>query len=113
MDTTGFAPSAAWGETPSGASCWPGEEADALIVTRLMQTAEPETALEQSWLLSALIRRTALGHQPNQSRPSVIFSRIRPAIGSPRHVHKRGKSTRRLFPLYLTVWPRMRKASPR
>jgi ParB family transcriptional regulator, chromosome partitioning protein len=37
-----------------GASCWPGEEADALIVTRLMHMAEPETALEQSWLLAEL-----------------------------------------------------------
>jgi len=39
------------------ASCWPGEEAEALIVTRLMQTAEPETALEQSWLLAELRER--------------------------------------------------------
>jgi ParB-like chromosome segregation protein Spo0J len=31
------------------ANCWPGEEAEVLIVTRLMQTAEAETALEQSW----------------------------------------------------------------
>jgi hypothetical protein len=36
------------------ASRWPGEEAEALIVTRLMQTAESETALEQSWLLAEL-----------------------------------------------------------
>src|SRR5215472_7137539 len=36
------------------ASSWPGEEVDALIVTRLMQTAETETALEQSWLLLEL-----------------------------------------------------------
>jgi ParB family transcriptional regulator, chromosome partitioning protein len=35
-------------------TCWSGEEAEALIVTRLMQTAEPETALEQSWLLAEL-----------------------------------------------------------
>ncbi len=42
-----------------GASCWPGEEAEALIVTRLMQTAEPETALEQSWLLAELRERFA------------------------------------------------------
>lgn len=41
------------------ASCWPGEEAEALIVTRLMQTAEPETALEQSWLLAELRERFA------------------------------------------------------
>jgi ParB/RepB/Spo0J family partition protein len=39
------------------ASCWSGEEAEALIVTRLMQTAEPETALEQSWLLAELHER--------------------------------------------------------
>jgi ParB/RepB/Spo0J family partition protein len=38
-------------------SCWPGEEAEALIVSRLMQTAEPETALEQSWLLAELRER--------------------------------------------------------
>ena len=37
-----------------GASCWPDDEVDALIVTRLMQTAEPETAMEQSWLLAEL-----------------------------------------------------------
>lgn len=41
------------------ASGWPGEEAEALIVTRLMQTAEPETALEQSWLLTELRERFA------------------------------------------------------
>ncbi len=40
-------------------TCWPGEEAEALIVTRLMQTAEPETALEQSWLLVELRERFA------------------------------------------------------
>jgi ParB/RepB/Spo0J family partition protein len=39
------------------ASCWPGAEAEALILTRLMQTAEPETALEQSWLLAELRER--------------------------------------------------------
>jgi ParB family transcriptional regulator, chromosome partitioning protein len=39
------------------ANRWPGEEAEALIVTRLMQTAESETALEQSWLLLELKQR--------------------------------------------------------
>lgn len=39
------------------ASCWQGEEAEALIVTRLAQITEPETALEQSWLLSELHER--------------------------------------------------------
>ncbi len=39
------------------ASSWPGEEAEALIVTRLMQTTEMETALEQSWLLLELKQR--------------------------------------------------------
>jgi ParB family chromosome partitioning protein len=39
------------------ASRWPGEEAEALIVTRLMQTAETETVLEQSWLLLELKQR--------------------------------------------------------
>ena len=34
------------GRDTVGASCWPGKEAEALITTRLMQTAEPETALE-------------------------------------------------------------------
>lgn len=47
------------GRDTLGASCWPGEEAEALIVTRLMQTAEPETALEQSWLLAELRERFA------------------------------------------------------
>jgi ParB family chromosome partitioning protein len=42
------------------AGCWPGEEAEALIATRLMQTAEPETALEQSWLLAELHERFGL-----------------------------------------------------
>ena len=41
------------------ASDWPGEEVQALIVTRLMQTAETETALEQSWLLLELKQRFA------------------------------------------------------
>ena len=39
------------------AGCWPGPEAEALIVTRLMQRAEPESALEQSWLLAELHER--------------------------------------------------------
>src|SRR6516162_4187681 len=39
------------------ASRWPGEEAEALILTRLIQTAESETALEQSWLLLELKQR--------------------------------------------------------
>lgn len=39
------------------ANPWPGEEAEVLIVTRLMQTAEAETALEQSWLLLELKQR--------------------------------------------------------
>src|SRR5215469_17692962 len=39
------------------ASHWPGEEVEALIITRLMQTAETETALEQSWLLLELKQR--------------------------------------------------------
>lgn len=43
-----------------GASCWPGAESEALIVTRLMQTAEPETALEQGWLLAELHQRFGL-----------------------------------------------------
>lgn len=42
------------------ASCWPGAEADALIVTRLMQSSEAETALEQSWLLVELHDRFGL-----------------------------------------------------
>ncbi len=45
------------GRDTVGASCWPGKEAEALITTRLMQTAEPETALEQSWLLAELHER--------------------------------------------------------
>ena len=45
------------GRDTVGASCWPGEEAEVLIVTSLMQTAEPETALEQSWLLAELRER--------------------------------------------------------
>jgi ParB family chromosome partitioning protein len=43
-----------------GASCWPDQEAEALIVTRLMQTADPETALEQGWLLAELHERFGL-----------------------------------------------------
>jgi ParB family transcriptional regulator, chromosome partitioning protein len=41
-------------------NCWSGEEAEALIATHLMQTAEPETALEQSWLLAELHERFGL-----------------------------------------------------
>jgi len=48
------------GRDTVAAGCWPGEEAEALIATRLMQTAEPETALEQSWLLAELHERFAL-----------------------------------------------------
>jgi ParB family transcriptional regulator, chromosome partitioning protein len=45
------------------ASCWPGEEVEALIATRLMQTSEPETALEQSWLLAELQQRFGLSRE--------------------------------------------------
>ena len=48
------------GRDTVAAGCWPGEEAEALIATRLMQTAEPETALEQSWLLAELHERFGL-----------------------------------------------------
>jgi ParB family transcriptional regulator, chromosome partitioning protein len=48
------------GRDTVAAGCWPGEEAEALIATRLMQTAEPETVLEQSWLLAELHERFAL-----------------------------------------------------
>jgi ParB/RepB/Spo0J family partition protein len=48
------------GRDTVAAGCWPGKEAEALIATRLMQTAEPETALEQSWLLAELHERFAL-----------------------------------------------------
>ena len=43
-----------------GATCWPGEEAEALIAIRLIETARPETALEQSWLLDELHERFGL-----------------------------------------------------
>ena len=48
------------GRDTVAAGCWPGEESEALIATRLMQTAEPETALEQSWLLAELHARFGL-----------------------------------------------------
>jgi ParB/RepB/Spo0J family partition protein len=48
------------GRDTVAAGCWPGEEAEALIATCLMQTAEPETALEQSWLLAELHERFGL-----------------------------------------------------
>jgi ParB family chromosome partitioning protein len=49
------------GRDTVAAGCWPGEEeAEALIATRLMQTAEPEMALEQSWLLAELHARFGL-----------------------------------------------------
>jgi len=51
------------GRDTVGTSCWPGEEAAALIATRLMQTAEPETALEQSWLLAELHERFSLSRE--------------------------------------------------
>jgi ParB family transcriptional regulator, chromosome partitioning protein len=50
-------PYGGWAETRSRPGVGPGEEAEALIATRLMQTAEPETALEQSWLLAELHER--------------------------------------------------------
>jgi ParB/RepB/Spo0J family partition protein len=51
------------GRDTVGASCWPGEEVKALIATRLMQTGEPETALEQSWLLAELHERFGLSRE--------------------------------------------------
>jgi len=48
------------GRDTVAAGCWPGEESQALIATRLMQTAEPETGLEQSWLLAELHARFGL-----------------------------------------------------
>ncbi len=40
-----------------GAECWADPEGEALIRSRLMQQAEPESALEQSWLLVELQER--------------------------------------------------------
>ena len=51
------------GRDTVAASCWPGAEAEALIATRLMQTAEPATALEQSWLLAELHERFGLSRE--------------------------------------------------
>ena len=48
------------GRDAVAARCWPGDEAEALIATRLMQTAEPETVLEQSWLLAELHEHFAM-----------------------------------------------------
>jgi ParB-like chromosome segregation protein Spo0J len=56
MATNAFVACASWRDAVL-ASSWPGEEAEALIVTRLMQTAETETAVEQSWLLLELKQR--------------------------------------------------------
>jgi ParB family chromosome partitioning protein len=48
------------GRDTVAATCWPGEEVDALVVTRLMQESEPETAIEQSWFLAELHDRFGL-----------------------------------------------------
>jgi ParB family chromosome partitioning protein len=48
------------GRDTLGARCWPGEESEALIVTRLMQTADPGPAIEESWLMDALHERFGL-----------------------------------------------------
>jgi ParB family transcriptional regulator, chromosome partitioning protein len=48
------------GRDTVGANCWPGAEAEALIVIHLMQTAEPGTAIEESWLLDELHERFGL-----------------------------------------------------
>ena len=92
------------------ASWWPGEESDALIVTRLMQIAEPESALEQSWLLSELHDRFGLsleelarrfGHSVSwvsrrlalvQELPDSIQEQVRAAISC----RMRRRRTRRL-----------------
>ncbi len=48
------------GRDTVAATCWPGEEVDALIVTRLIQESEQETAIEQSWFLAELHERFGL-----------------------------------------------------
>ncbi len=48
------------GRDTVAAGCWPGEEAEALIAIHLMRTAEPDTALEESWLLAELHERFGL-----------------------------------------------------
>lgn len=42
------------------AACWPGPEVEALLLARLTQAGERETALEQSWLLTELRERFGL-----------------------------------------------------
>jgi ParB family chromosome partitioning protein len=42
------------GRDAIAATCWDHSEAEALVVSRLVQTGESETALEQSWLLAEL-----------------------------------------------------------
>ena len=70
------------GRDTVGASCWPGKEAEALITTRLMQTAEPETALEQSWLLAELHERFGFSREELARRfgPSVSWVSRRLAL---------------------------------
>ena len=43
------------------AVCWELSEVEALLLERLMRTSEPDSALEQGWLLSELRDRFALG----------------------------------------------------
>ena len=70
------------GRDTVAAGCWPGEEAEALIATRLMQTAEPETALEQSWLLAELHERFGLSLEELARRFSHSVSWGDPAAGA-------------------------------
>lgn len=51
------------GRDTVAAACWPGEEAEALIATRLIETGEPTSALEESWLLAELHERFGLSQE--------------------------------------------------
>jgi ParB family chromosome partitioning protein len=69
------------GRDTIAASCWPGKEAEALITARLMQTAEPGSALEESWLLDELHERfgfsleeLAQSFRPNEPQPATLSS---------------------------------------
>lgn len=51
------------GRDTVGSWCWECSESEALVVSRLWNTRQSETAIEQSWLLRELHKRFQLSHE--------------------------------------------------
>ncbi len=68
------------GQDTVRATVWPMDEAEALLLSRSLRTAEGESALEQGWLLAELQSSFGLGHEELAQRfnrsPSWVSRRL-------------------------------------